>query len=221
MINKLILAALVPMMASCAYVGGHSAVSDNIITKNITVSDFHAVRVSGAMNVAYTRDSVAGVSVSAPENVMPWIVVECSDGTLEVHMKHGHPNFYGRMNVEVAASSSMLSYAGISGASSFTASDIAAGSFELNVSGASKTNISGLSASEMTIEVSGASGANVSGIAGDRLNTRVSGASEAMLAGKCGHADLSASGASEIDASALAADSIRKSATGASKVTAQ
>ena len=220
MVSKLILAALVPAMASCAYVGG-TAVSENTVEKNVAVSDFHALSVGGAMKVTYSSDSISGVSVSAPENVMPWIVVESNDGKLEVYMKSGHPNFFGHMRVEVTAKSQVLTYAGVSGASSFTAGNITAESFGLSVSGASKAEITGMHAQDMKIEVSGASKANVSGIAGGRLDADVSGASKAILSGKCGQADLSASGASKVDASGLAAESISRSATGASEVTAQ
>jgi len=220
MIKKLILAALMPLMASCAYVGAGRA-SKNIVAKNVAVADFHALKVSGAMSVTYTCDSTVGVAVSAPDNVMPWIMVESHDGTLEVYMKKGHPNFRGSMKVKITASSPVLSYADVSGASSFNTENLAAGEVCLVLSGASKADIAAMSAADMTAEVSGASEVNIDGISGGKLSVDISGASYAKLSGRCDVAELSASGASKIDASDLAAQNISKSASGASKVTAQ
>lgn len=211
--------------------------SEDFGTETLRVTDYSQVRVDVPAAVTYTTGTPS-VTVSAPDNVMPWIVVTQDGDEVIAKWKKDAPNFKGNFSITISMSSQTLSYVEISGACSFTADDLTAENFGVEVSGASKfeagtvtagkvsaeasgaskITLAGVSASKCVVDVSGASKASLSAIDAQVLDVEVSGASSATLTGKCDKASLEASGASSINAKELSAGSVSKDASGASSI---
>ncbi len=212
--------------------------SEDFGSETLRVTEFSQVRIGVPAAVTYTTGN-SSVSVTAPDNVMPWIEVTQQGEELSARWKKGAPNFKGNCSITISISSQMLNSVEIGGACSFTAGVIKAEYFSLEVSGASRfesgtitagrvsaevsgasrITLAGVSASKCELEVSGASKANLSDINTLVLDVEASGASSAVLAGQCDKATYEASGASSINAKELsAAKSVSKDASGASSI---
>lgn len=214
-----------------------SDVSEDYGSETLSVTEFSQVQVGLPAAVTYSTGS-ATVTVSAPDNVMPWIDVTQDGDVLIAKWKKDAPNFKVNCSITISMSSQTLNYVDIGGACSFTADDLKAENFGVEVSGASKfeggtvtagkvsceasgaskITLEGVSATKCVVEVSGASRASLSAIDTQVLNVEVSGASSASLSGKCGNASLEASGASSINAKELSASSVSKDTSGASSI---
>ena len=151
--------------------------SDNIIKREVSISDFDEVSVSTGIRVVYTTGAKAKATIQAPDNIMEYVRVSNDGNELNIGLKHhnGSINFNGNFAVTVYISSRAL--------------------HEVE------------KAAKIDIDASSASSVNVSGIVATVVNGDTSSAAQLTLKGKCERADFEASSSSTIHASALTAKS--------------
>lgn len=75
--------------------------NENLVTKEVTVADFSAIDLNGAMNVYLSKGDKVGVRIEVDKKVEDKIVVETTDNTLYVKTKKGHINNVRKMNVYI------------------------------------------------------------------------------------------------------------------------
>ncbi len=96
--KKILLAAAILLGAA----GVNAQVSDdNLVIREVTVSDFSAIDLSGAMNVYLSKGDKVAVRIEADKKVEDKIVVETTGNTLYVKTKKGHINNVRKMNVYI------------------------------------------------------------------------------------------------------------------------
>ena len=216
--------------------------SDNIIKREVSVSDFDEVSVSTGIRVVYTTGLTAKATIQAPDNILEYVNVTNDGNELNVGLKHkrGGINFNGNFVVTVYISSKTLREVETSSGSSFTAKDLnlsgdlelssSSGSsirldnvsvtndLDLDASSGSTITIDGAKATKIDIDASSASNINVSGIVATVVNGDTSSAAQLTLKGKCERVDFEASSSSTIQASALTAKSGTAESSSASSI---
>lgn len=215
--------------------------SSQYVTKAFDVADFSQARISGPFSVVYSEGaSRPNASVTAPDNVMPYIQIESAGSELEVRFAPNSPAFAGNLELKVVLASSSLSTLNLSGASEFECTAITGQSLSVVAIGASEVEIDRISVNEASFSLSGASSLDADYLQADSLAVTASGASDVDLdgvnagqailsasgastisaQGACRHASLSASGASNIKARKLDIDSGTAQSSGASSIKA-
>lgn len=201
--------------------GGEVIASGADVTRNVNVGRFSSLDVSSAIKVNYAVGSNVSVSVTAPENVMPYVVVKVDGDELECYLKHKSFNLKNRQIV-VNITAPMVKEIEASGASSVNVlSDVSGmASIEADASGASNVNFKSLSADKVEFDVSGASSIIATTVKAKLADLEASGASNITIAGTASSVGASASGASNIDISGLTVSGGSLSASGASNIKA-
>src|SRR2546423_4249991 len=113
--KKIILAGFFVLALAACNIGGIRG-NGHIVTESRNVSSpFSNVVISGAFEVEW-RSGSPSVSVSADENLMPFVEAAAGDGTLRVHtsrdVRPSHP-------IKLAITSALLESASLNGASRF------------------------------------------------------------------------------------------------------
>jgi len=188
--------------------------SDKTITKNYTVTDFNALKISSAFQVNFIHSNENKVTVEIDEDVVKNLIVGTTGNELSI--KLDKCNFCKTSTLKATVYGNSLSKIYVSGASSFI-SDHVFKSNEFSVKASGNSNIAvNIAAANLNIDASGASKITVKGSA-NQQKIYSSGAS--YYNGKnCKSKDatVSASGASKIiiDCS----DSLHAEASGASNI---
>ena len=169
--------------------------SGNVITKDLDLSGFDQVEVSGAFIAEITQGDDFSVVIRLDEKLEEHLRVQVIGGTLEVGLAPSL-SILGTATREVEITMPELT--------------------RLELSGASQGTLSGFeSTGDLNVEVSGASQLHGDIKAGD-ARFEVSGAGIVELSGSGGAIVLNASGASTADLSDLAVQDANVEATGAS-----
>lgn len=207
--KKMILTAVAMLAAAlCLGAAEPETPKDNVkyVTQNFNVANFDALELSNTFDVTVTRSSSYSVKVTAPDEVMDYVIARVDGGTLELYLKNFPQNLrrrYDNDGFDLKAEITMPELRGLemSGATKFRTSDtfdIGGREFDLDVSGASKVERLSVKAGSIECEVSGASSVNMDGKFG-KAELDFSGASNSNFKLDADDLDLEISGASNLD----------------------
>ncbi len=168
--------------------------SGNVVTREMDLSGFTRLNVSGAFRVYLTQSDRYRVVISADDNLWDSLEISKSGDTLRIDFK---PGTVGIQSATLEAEISMPTLKGIdvSGASKLTG-EMNTGDLSAEVSGASQFTLEG-TGGDLTLNVSGASRADLSQFVVEDANVEASGASQATVNVE-GRLDAEASGASRV-----------------------
>ncbi|MBO4428244.1 MAG: DUF2807 domain-containing protein [Bacteroidales bacterium] len=189
--------------------------SVNIVERQYDVAEFTGVKVGGAFN-AVLNHGEPGVTVQVPEELLPYVKVECIDGILtvttrgRVKVKASHSRFKAFITLPE------LHYIGVSGASNVLATDFTGSDVDVDASGASDLDMGG-DVTRININASGAASVSFKGLA-EFVTIEASGAADVFLMGEGALLRVKASGAADVDADEFGADSVSVDASGAAGV---
>ncbi len=109
-----------------------------------TVADFHRIEINGGCDVALTVGSPASLTLTADDNLLPYLVTEVRDGALVVEMKSGSyaPTTAMKLVATVPALDAMI------------------------VRGSSDAVLNGLTGERFTVQISGSGDVRASGKVG-------------------------------------------------------
>jgi Putative auto-transporter adhesin, head GIN domain len=140
------------------------------------VSGFDTVEVSGALDVRVTRAPAFSVKVTADDNIVPLILTERRDNTLQVRTKGGqrYDALARQPRIEVTMPS--ITRLEATGASTITASGVDAPSLDIEASGASTVEATGR-AERLELNASAASRLRLADLIARTAEVRASGAS--------------------------------------------
>ncbi|MBK0380916.1 head GIN domain-containing protein [Mucilaginibacter segetis] len=151
--------------------------SGNETTDNRKLGEFDRIDISGAFKVTLVQDSSMGVSITADDNLLKYIITSVNGGKLRIHSKRSTCNV-NRTMVTIGVRD--LKKIEASGAVTINSNGrINTGDLDLDVSGATK----------VTMDLNAAT-----------LNTSGSGATELHLTGQAGKHNVDLSGTGKIDA---------------------
>ena len=195
--NVFLFSLLILVFASgCNEIGRRERGSGHIISDTRSVSGFHSIEVSGAIDVYIRQDSSTSIKVEADDNLLQYIEVYTDNSTLIIRTQH---RIWLKPTNKIKVYVSNPLYR------------------ELEVSGASSILSENEITSDETLRVglSGASDAKLEFNA-PRISVDISGASDLTIRGRTKDLDAGASGASEIKCFDLLAENADVEASGAS-----
>jgi hypothetical protein len=202
---------IVPCVSGCLFpVSG----SGNLITEEFNFSDFNCVQVANVFEVEISQSDTFGISITADDNIMEYVIVNRSGDSLQVRLKQG----YNYHSITAIAKISMpdIERLDMSGATEGVLNEfVSTNDVTVTVSGASNLTLSGLSAGDVRVEVSGASRVNGNLTAGD-VDFEVSGASNLSLTGSGQALKAGVSGASKLSLDNFSTDNADIDVSGAS-----
>lgn len=195
--------------------------SKKMQTKSYNYTGFDEIKASSAFEIQYQQstDNTWHVEVTAPDNIMPYVVVKQHEDGISLSLKDGISSRKG-YNLKAIIVAPSLEEINLSGASAFVTDKINSAELDIDLSGASSIDINTASIAEFDLELSGASQAKIANLKSTKAEIEATGASTVILAGTVHEVEMKASGASEIDAKALKADTGTLQASGASDINA-
>ncbi len=118
------------------------------------VSDFHALRLAGPIDVevhAATRESL---TVQADDNLLPYIETQVRNGALEIGLHKG-VSFYTRNPIKVIVECKTLNSIAASGSGDIHVDRAQARDFDVVISGSNDVTIEALEADILAVSISG------------------------------------------------------------------
>ncbi len=168
----------------------------NVSTTIRKVSNFHAITVSGGIDLYITQGSTFSVKIEAPADKQDDIVAEVQNGTLHIYDDSHFKIRFGTMTLKAHVTLPTLTALKASGGSDIYNNGI-------------------LKFSDLTISASGGSDIKLS-LNGAKLEGNASGGADLKLSGKVSNLDIEVSGGSDLIAYDLIAVKARVSASGGS-----
>jgi len=190
------------------------------ITEKRDVSTFSAIDASSMFTITVTKGDVESLTITANEELMPYLKSEVKNGVLKLYYQENKQNRRKqyKSSPEVHITMKQLQKIDLSGSCRLTVNGVfESKKFVAGLSGASSLKLE-INAPEMTIGASGASKINLQGkttnanidasgsstmhlnLQATKVGVDVSGASGISLSGKADRALFDASGASKINA---------------------
>ncbi len=134
----------------------------NIRTEKRNIGDFKSVKTSGSIDVEINSGDSYALSVEDDDNILPYIVTEVNDGTLDIHYKNNTSINNDHAKVYVTAPS--LDGVTVSGSADVDIRDVLKNSqkIEVNISGSG--NIKGaVDAPAISVDINGSGDVNLKG----------------------------------------------------------
>lgn len=225
---KKIIAIAAAMLAAVCWLGATEpeAPKNDIRyeTKSFNVRNFNSLELSSVYNATLSRSSQCSLKITAPDDIMEYVVVRVSDGTLELSLG-SIPNKiqrkYNNGGYDLKAEITMPELCGLemTGASKISCNDsfdIGNKEFELDLSGATKVNGLNITARSIEGDISGAPYVDLKGKFGS-AEMDVSGAPTADFDFNAGELDMDVSGAANLEVKGTF-ENIFVEASGATKI---
>ena len=169
--RRLFILLLLPVVVSCDQIMGEEG-NGEIITETRAVDEFDALEISGMFDVILEPGNKPLVTITGDENLMQWISVKTSSGTLVIDSEK---RLRSESGIKIVINYQALEEINSSGASNIIAEETLFGDrLRLIISGAGKTDLS-LAVKSIDIEMSGAALIYLSGVA-EVLRASLSGA---------------------------------------------
>lgn len=211
--------------------------SGNIVTRNITISDFSQIKASRAVRLTVEDRGGHEAVITADDNVMPYVVVKVEGGTLIVGIDDQlkslnnvsvtvsvpsdgsisaiHASSASSVTVETTIKSPKLILDASSAAKIFIAkSDV--GGCTVDISSAASIE-GAIKADKCTIDMSSAANADLALLAVE-CSVSASSAADATLSGEAGHIEIETTSAAKVSALALNARNVEADASSGSSI---
>lgn len=134
----------------------------NIRTEKRNTGDFKSVKTSGSIDVEINSGDTYAVSAEDDDNILPYIVTEVNDGTLDIHYKNNTSvnNDHAKVYVTVPSLDKIIA----SGSADIVIHDILKNpqKIEMSVSGSGSIK-GGLDAPAVSVDVSGSGNVDLKG----------------------------------------------------------
>jgi hypothetical protein len=190
LVTALVSFAFVQQNVSCEVIKGNG----KLVKQERAVSDFHAINVSGGIDILIIPGATEKVVVETAGNLQETIITIVEDGELKIYSKKSTNHFSGKRNVYVYVKK--LDAVTASGGSDVYAETM-------------------LNFPALNIEMSGGSDLKLR-CTTQELRCSLTGGSDAVINGSAGKADLEATGGSDFKASGLTIGRCKIEVTGGS-----
>lgn len=208
----------------------------NIISKEITISEFNKIVASGAVDIIYEQDTtkIPYLKVEVDDNILEYILIETKNNELTISTK----KTINPTRFKVYTNSNNLENINLSGASDIELiSDLKNESLKIQLSGSSDLKSKNrIEISNIEIKTSGASDLIIKQLIADKTTVSCTGSSDITIAGTTNYLTADANGSSDLkidnfkaknaninisgssDASLYVTDSLNVKASGSSDV---
>jgi hypothetical protein len=184
-------------------------------TEDRAIGDYKKVEVNGSCDVSLAVGSATGLSITADDNLLQYVVTEVRDGTLVVEMKSG--SYSPQIHMKVTTTTPAVEAVRIRGSSDVDVKGLAGERFELEVDGSGDAKASGKVGS-VVAKVSGSGDLNLSDVEARDATVEISGsgdvdvwATESVAVSVAGSGDVTYKGdPKKVTKSVAGSGSVRK-----------
>ncbi|MGM9804604.1 MAG: head GIN domain-containing protein [Muribaculaceae bacterium] len=241
MIKKTALAMMLVLASTFTLLAENVTASKKIITKQVDVKNFSEIVTNSIIDVDYYYSDTYNVTITAPDNVIPYIELTKKGNTLQVGLKENvniRTNGKTRMVVKVKAPKvnvfkvngsgdiSIKSWLktselnlGISGSGDITAEHLNVDDFTIGISGSGDFTSRRIESKNSILAVSGSGDIKINNLITNDVKCGITGSGDISFGhSKTNTATLSSSGSGDIKAKYLFAQDVIANSTGAGDV---
>ncbi|HEY5407132.1 MAG TPA: head GIN domain-containing protein [Ginsengibacter sp.] len=156
--NFLIITALIVFAGSCNMISGNG----NIRKEKRNTGDFKSVKTSGSIDLEINSGDTYAVSAEDDDNLLPYIVTEVNDGTLDIHYRNNTSinNDHAKVYITVP----FLNEVTASGSADITIRDVLKNSQKIDMSISGSGSIKGaVDAPAVSVDISGSGNVDLKG----------------------------------------------------------
>jgi len=158
-----------------AYFGPGEPGSGNVKSQTREVSDFHAIEIEYPAQVTITQGKAASVKIEAEDNVLPGLITQVKDGTLNIFYKSDNDKPVNPTKaVKITIVVKSLDRVNFSSAGELTIKGVKTDALDFSLNGAGKVVIDGITVKILNLDLSGAGSLEATGTADD-LDLNISG----------------------------------------------
>ena len=223
-----------------SWLGGKEVkASKNYVTKQIKVSDFNQIAVSGSLDVTYTQQSgKPKVEIYTSDNIVDLLDIYVKNGKLNLGFKKNVKVFYNKLEIRVTSEDlNAVNVAGsgdfkftnglktdqlkmnVAGSGDITASNIQCSQeFTANVAGSGDIECKQLKAADMDISVAGSGDLKIENALVTSANASVAGSGTVKISGNADKANYSVAGSGDLYANDFKVQNISASVAGSGDI---
>lgn len=223
-----------------SWLGGKEVkASKNYVTKQIKVSDFDQIAVSGSLDVTYTQQSgKPKVEIYTSDNIVDLLDIYVKNGKLNLGFKKNVKVSYNKLEIRVTSEDlNAVNVAGsgdfkftnglktdqlkmnVAGSGDITASNIQCSQgFTANVAGSGDIECKQLKAADMDISVAGSGDLKIENALVTSVNASVAGSGTVKISGNADKANYSVAGSGDLYASDFKVQDISASVAGSGDI---
>jgi putative autotransporter adhesin-like protein len=158
-----------------SYFGPGDPGSGVVKTETRKVNDFHAIKIDYPAEVVITQGVAVSVKIEAEDNVLPGLMTQVRDGTLDIFYKtdnNRHVNPTKTVKITIVVKN--LDDVQFSSAGELTINGLKADKLDFGLDGAGKVTINDITTKSLKLDLSGAGSLDANGTADD-LDLNISG----------------------------------------------
>ncbi len=157
--------------------GGKNSIRGSGVSKTETrtIGDFKKVQVNGSCDVSVSVGKAAGLTITADDNLLEYVVTEVRDGTLVVEMKSG--SYSPSVHMKAYATAPSLESLAIHGSADADVSGLSGDRFELSIEGSGDAKASG-KVGAVVAKIAGSGDINASNVEARDATVEVSGSGD-------------------------------------------
>lgn len=223
-----------------SWLGGKEVkASKNYVTKQIKVSDFNQIAVSGSLDVTYTQQSgKPKVEIYTSDNIVDLLDIYVKNGKLNLGFKKNVKVSYNKLEIRVTSEDlNTVNVAGsgdfkftnglktdqlkmnVAGSGDITASNIQCSQgFTANVAGSGDIECKQLKAADMDISVAGSGDLKIENALVTSANASVAGSGTVKISGNADKANYSVAGSGDLYANDFKVQNISASVAGSGDI---
>ena len=223
-----------------SWLGGKEVkASKNYVTKQIKVSDFNQIAVSGSLDVTYTQQSgKPKVEIYTSDNIVDLLDIYVKNGKLNLGFKKNVKVSYNKLEIRVTSEDlNAVNVAGsgdfkftnglktdqlkmnVAGSGDITASNIQCSQeFTANVAGSGDIECKQLKAADIDISVAGSGDLKIENALVTSVNASVAGSGTVKISGNADKANYSVAGSGDLYASDFKVQDISASVAGSGDI---
>lgn len=223
-----------------SWLGGKEVkASKNYVTKQIKISDFNQIAVSGSLDVTYTQQSgKPKVEIYTSDNIVDLLDIYVKNGKLNLGFKKNVKVSYNKLEIRVTSEDlNAVNVAGsgdfkftnglktdqlkmnVAGSGDITASNIQCSQvFTANVAGSGDIECKQLKAADMDISVAGSGDLKIENALVTSANASVAGSGTVKISGNADKANYSVAGSGDLYANDFKVQNISASVAGSGDI---
>ena len=208
-INNILSLVLILFISSCT-------VSEAQTSEIRTFSGIDGVILTGSGDVTIELGNKEELTISAPAELIPFLVTELKDGTLYIgKYKKGWKKFKNlHRNIRYDLIVETINHVGVSGSGDLDAEKLEGNQCTVKVSGSGNIDVNDIDSDKLKIHISGSGDIEVDKISTDELIVSVNGSGDAKIIGSADEIDITISGSGDFYGSNLNSDKVTVQLTG-------
>ncbi len=139
--------------------------SKNVITERRAVKEFTKIELDTPGTIYFTQGDVLEVKIEGEDNIVPYIITEVKNDTLNIRLKRRFPpvlRYFPREDIKYFITAPNLESIKINGSGDFESDNIQASTFDINIFGSGNVKLY-VEAFQLNVTIDGSGGLVING----------------------------------------------------------